>query len=56
MKQPGNRNQAYQAGSMPVPVRLDSWALVPALLLLGIGVIVVGSASIAVAEGLGARR
>jgi cell division protein FtsW len=54
MKQPGNRNQAYQAGSMPVPVRLDSWVLVPALLLLAIGVIMVGSASIAVAEGLGA--
>jgi len=39
---------------MPVPVRLDSWVLLPALLLLSIGIIMVGSASIAIAEGQGA--
>jgi len=54
MKQAGTRGQAFQAGSMPVPVRLDSWVLLPALLLLSIGIIMVGSASIAIAEGQGA--
>jgi len=39
---------------MQVPVSLDSWVLVPALLLLSIGIVMVGSASIAVAEGHGA--
>jgi cell division protein FtsW len=54
MKQPVMRNQAFQAGSMPVPVRLDSWVLMPSLLLLAIGIVMVGSASIAIAEGQGA--
>ena len=54
MKQPGARNQAFQNGSMPVPVRLDNWILLPALLLLSIGIVMVGSASIAIAEGQGA--
>ena len=54
MKQPGARNQAFQAGSMPVPVRLDNWVLLPALALLSIGIVMVGSASIAIAEGQGA--
>jgi len=54
MKQPGTRNQAFQNGSMPVPVRLDNWILLPALLLLSIGIVMVGSASIAIAEGQGA--
>jgi len=54
MRQPVNRNQACQAGSMPAPVRLDSWVLLPALLLLSFGIIMVGSASIAIAEGQGA--
>jgi cell division protein FtsW len=54
MKRTETRNQAYQAGSMPVPVRLDTWVLLPALLLLSIGIVMVGSASIAVAEGQGA--
>jgi cell division protein FtsW len=54
MKQPVTRNQAYQAGSMPVPVRPDAWVLLPSLMLLSIGIVMVGSASIAVAEGHGA--
>jgi len=54
MKTSGRRNQAFQAGSMPVPVRLDNWVLLPALLLLSIGIVMVGSASIAIAEGQGA--
>jgi cell division protein FtsW len=53
MKQPGNRSQAFQTGSMPVPVRPDAWVLLPALLLLSIGIVMVGSASIAIAEGQG---
>jgi cell division protein FtsW len=47
------RNQAYQAGLTPLPVRPDSWVLIPALLLLATGVVMVGSASIAIAEGQG---
>jgi cell division protein FtsW len=54
MKSAGSKSQAYQAGSMPTPVRPDTWVLLPALLLLSIGVIMVGSASIAIAEGHGA--
>jgi len=48
-----SRNQAYQAGLVPTPVRPDSWILIPALLLLSIGIVMVGSASIAIAEGQG---
>jgi cell division protein FtsW len=54
MKSPWGRSQAFQTGSMPVPVRLDSWVLLPALLLLSIGIVMVGSASIAIAESQGA--
>ena len=54
MKQPAARTQAFQAGLMPVPVRLDVWVLLPALLLLSFGIVMVGSASIAIAEGQGA--
>ena len=39
---------------MPVPVRPDAWVLLPSLLLLSIGIVMVGSASIAIAEGQGA--
>jgi cell division protein FtsW len=38
---------------MPVPVQLDRWVLVPAILLLALGIVMVGSASIATAEGQG---
>ena len=47
------RNQAFQAGVTPLPVRPDSWVLLPALLLLSTGIVMVGSASIAIAEGQG---
>jgi cell division protein FtsW len=53
MKQPRIRSQAFQAGTMPVPVRPDTWVLLPALLLLSIGIVMVGSASIAIAESQG---
>lgn len=44
-------SQARPAG-MPRPsAGLDVWVLIPALLLLAIGVVMVGSASIAIAEG-----
>lgn len=43
--------QARESG-LPAPhVDLDSWILIPAILLLSIGVVMVGSASIAIAEG-----
>ena len=45
--------QAFQAGLSPLPVRPDSWILIPALLLLSAGIVMVGSASIAIAEGQG---
>jgi cell division protein FtsW len=47
------RTQAFQAGLTPLPVRPDSWVLIPALLLLATGIVMVGSASIAIAEGQG---
>jgi cell division protein FtsW len=53
-KNNGARSQAYQAGAMPAPIPPDNWVLIPALLLLSIGIVMVGSASIAVAEGHGA--
>ncbi|MCW8871338.1 MAG: FtsW/RodA/SpoVE family cell cycle protein, partial [Xanthomonadales bacterium] len=49
----GPKKQAYQAGLSPIPIRPDSWLLVPSLLLLSIGIVMVGSASIAIAEGQG---
>ena len=52
-KAPGARNQAFHASSMPVPVRLDNRILLPALLLLAFGIVMVGSASIAIAQGQG---
>ena len=54
MKPATPRNQAFQARTAPVPVQLDPWVLVPALLLLSVGIVMVGSASIAIAEGQGA--
>jgi len=48
-----HKTQAYQAGLAPIPVRPDSWVLIPSLLLLAIGIVMVGSASIAVAESQG---
>jgi cell division protein FtsW len=50
----GRKSQAFVAGSIPLPVRPDSWILIPALLLLATGIVMVGSASIAIAEGQGA--
>jgi len=53
VKPAGRKSQAFVAGSTPLPVRPDSWVLIPALLLLAIGIVMVGSASIAIAEGQG---
>jgi cell division protein FtsW len=53
-RKPAGPAQAFQAGRTPLPVGPDSWVLVPALLLLSIGIVMVGSASIAIAEGQGA--
>jgi len=47
------RSQAFVPGAARQPVGLDAWVLVPALLLLSVGIVMVGSASIAVAEGQG---
>jgi cell division protein FtsW len=48
------RHQAFVPGSVPVSVAPDSWVLIPALVLLCIGIVMVGSASIAIAEQQGA--
>lgn len=48
------KRQAYVPGSVPVPVVLDRWVLIPALVLIAIGVVMVGSASVAIAESHGA--
>ena len=53
-KRDTGRPQAYVPGAMPAAVRLDSWVLIPALVLLAIGIVMVGSASIAIAEEQGA--
>ncbi len=53
VRQNRQTSQAFVAGSVPLPVRPDSWVLVPALILLAIGIVMVGSASIPVAEGQG---
>lgn len=53
VKYSGRKSQAFLAGSAPLPVRPDSWVLIPTLLLLSIGIVMVGSASIAIAEGQG---
>jgi cell division protein FtsW len=45
--------QARQSGYGAVVVRPDSWVLIPALLLLAIGIVMVGSASVAIAEDQG---
>jgi cell division protein FtsW len=43
--------QAREAGLASPDIDLDSWILIPAVLLLPIGIVMVGSASIAIAEG-----
>ena len=53
LKSGQRRIQARQAGSAPLMVPLDNWVLVPVLLLLATGLIMVGSASIAIAESQG---
>jgi cell division protein FtsW len=45
------RSQARQAGFAGRAVGLDTWVLVPVMLLLALGTVMVGSASIAIAEG-----
>ncbi len=47
------RQQAQRHGRSPQAFPVDYWLLVPVLLLVALGVIMVGSSSIAVAESLG---
>lgn len=49
----GNKTQARHAGTSPARIAPDYWVLMPALLLTCIGLVMVGSASVAVAEGHG---
>jgi len=53
MKKTGTTRQARHSVSVEVAIRPDSWVLIPALLLLSIGIVMVGSASIAIAESQG---
>lgn len=45
------QSQARQAGLASRTAELDSWVLIPAMLLLALGMVMVGSASISIAEG-----
>lgn len=47
---PGSKAQARLAGTAPVEISPDFWILVPSLLLICGGLVMVGSASVAVAE------
>lgn len=49
----GSKVQARHAGSVPNSIAPDYWVLIPALLLICSGLVMVGSASVAVAEGQG---
>ena len=49
----GTTRQARLSASADVAIRPDSWVLIPGLLLISIGIVMVGSASIAVAESQG---
>jgi len=51
---PKTKRQARLSGTGAYPIRPDSWVLIPALLLLSLGIIMVGSASVAIAENQGA--
>jgi cell division protein FtsW len=53
MKKSGTTRQARHSALVEVAIRPDSWVLIPALLLLSIGIVMVGSASIAIAESQG---
>lgn len=46
-----NKVQAREAGVARPVVGIDHWVLLPALLLVAVGIVMVGSASIAVSEG-----
>lgn len=50
---PGSKVQARPAGSAPAQIAPDYWVLVPGLLLICVGLVMVGSASVAVAEAQG---
>lgn len=49
----GAKYQAQRGARGPQPLPVDVWLLVPVLLLIALGIIMVGSSSIAVAESLG---
>ena len=51
MKNTLAKSQARQAGIGQQAVGLDTWVLIPAMLLLALGMVMVGSASISIAEG-----
>jgi len=53
INQRGTTRQACHSISVAVAIRPDPWVLIPALFLLSIGIVMVGSASIAVAESQG---
>jgi len=53
MKTKTSQNQALRSPRQNRTVKLDAWLLVPALLLVATGLVMVGSASIAIAESNG---
>jgi len=54
MKNVETTAQARHSSSIAIPIWPDNWVLIPALLLLSIGIVMVGSSSISIAESQGA--
>lgn len=53
MRKKNSKQQAHRGARTSKAVQVDAWLLLPVLLLLSAGLVMVGSSSVAVAEGLG---
>ncbi|MCW8924693.1 MAG: putative lipid II flippase FtsW [Xanthomonadales bacterium] len=53
MKKKNSKQQAHRGSRTNKAVRVDAWLLLPVLFLLAVGLVMVGSSSVAIAEGLG---
>ncbi len=53
MRQKNTKQQAHRGSRVNKAVQVDAWLLLPVLLLLAAGLVMVGSSSVAIAEGNG---
>lgn len=53
MRKRNSKHQAHRGSKTNKAVQVDAWLLLPVLFLLAIGLVMVGSSSVAIAEGLG---